>query len=256
MKVVILAGGLGTRISEETEAKPKPMIEIGGKPIIWHIMKMYSHYGFNDFIVCCGYKGYVIKEYFSNYYLHQSDVTIDLKSGQTTVLESKVEDWRVTLIDTGDDAMTGGRLLRVASLLDDDSPFMFTYGDGVADLDIRAELEFHLDHGKLATVCGVIPPGRFGAMSLEGDTVVEFKEKPAGEVGLINGGFFILSKKCVELISDPSVSWEEEPLRALALAGELKVFRHDGFWQPMDTLRDKRALNAMIDSDCAPWIKW
>ena len=245
MKAVILAGGLGTRLSEETVSKPKPMVEIGGKPILWHIMKTYSYYGINDFIICCGYKGYVIKEYFQNYFLHQSDVTFDMKGNKMIVHKERAEPWSVTLVDTGEDSMTGGRLKRVAQYLQNDESFCFTYGDGVSDIDIGALIAFHRKHGKLATVTAVQPPGRYGALDRVGNQVIGFTEKPRGEGGLINGGFFVLSPKCLNLIKDDRTTWEAEPLISLASSGELMSFEHDGFWQPMDTLRDK-----------TPWKNW
>ncbi len=256
MKAVILAGGLGTRISEETHLKPKPMIEIGGKPILWHIMKMYSAHGVNDFVICCGYKGYLIKEYFANYFLHMSDVTFDMENNRMEVHHHKAEPWRVTLVDTGEDTMTGGRLKRVAEHVNDEDAFFFTYGDGVADLDISASLAFHLEHGKQATVTAVLPPGRYGALNMEGDVVQGFTEKPRGEGGLINGGFFVLSPGCLTRIDGDATSWEQEPLSGLAAAGELMAFQHDGFWQPMDTLREKNLLEQLWQSGSAPWKVW
>lgn len=256
MKAVILAGGLGTRISEETHLRPKPMIEIGGMPILWHIMKMYSSHGVNDFIVCCGYKGYVIKEYFANYFLHMSDVTFDMASNKMEVHHQKADPWRVTLIDTGDATMTGGRLKRALPYLRDEDAFCFTYGDGLADLDITAEIAFHKAHGKWATVCGVQPPGRYGALRLDGNSVLGFTEKPRGDGGLINGGFFVLSPKCLDLIDGDSISWEVEPLGALAANGQLMAYIHEGFWQPMDTLREKQLLEGLWESGQAPWKSW
>lgn len=256
MKAVILAGGLGTRISEETHLKPKPMIEIGGKPILWHILKMYSHHGINDFVICCGYKGYVIKEYFANYFLHMSDVTFDMTSNRMEVHHQHAEPWRVTLVDTGDTTLTGGRLKRVASYIQDDEAFCFTYGDGVSDVDIRASIAFHAQHGKLATVTAVQPPGRYGALKRTGNQVVGFTEKPRGDGGLINGGFFVLSPKCLGLIKDDDTSWEGEPLAQLSQQGELMAFEHQGFWQPMDTLREKNLLEELWDSGKAPWKAW
>lgn len=256
MKAVILAGGLGTRISEETHLKPKPMIEIGGKPIIWHIMKMYSAHGVNDFVICCGYKGYVIKEYFANYFLHMSDVTFDMVDNRMVVHQKKAEPWRVTLVDTGEETLTGGRLKRVVEYVKDEEAFCFTYGDGVADVDIARAIAFHNQHGKLATVTAVAPPGRFGALQLNGEQVVGFSEKPRGDGGLINGGFFVLSPKCIDFIEGDQSSWEGEPLVRLATSQQLMVFQHDGFWQPMDTLREKNMLEDLWASGKAPWKVW
>lgn len=256
MKAVILAGGLGTRISEETHLRPKPMIEIGGRPILWHIMKSYSAHGVNDFVVCCGYKGYQIKEYFANYFLHMSDVTFDMADNRMEVHERKAEPWRVTLVDTGDDTMTGGRLKRVARYLHGEPAFCFTYGDGVSDLDISASIEFHRQHGKLATVTAVQPPGRYGALQLADTTVSGFVEKPRGDGGLINGGFFVLSPGCLDLIAGDGTTWESEPLTRLAQMDELRAFRHTGFWQPMDTLREKNLLEELWASGRAPWKRW
>ena len=256
MKAVILAGGLGTRISEETHVKPKPMVEIGGRPILWHIMKMYSAHGVNDFIICCGYKGYVIKEYFANYFLHMSDVTFDMANNQMEVHQRHAEPWRVTLVDTGDDTMTGGRLKRVASYVKEEDAFCFTYGDGVADVDISALIAFHRKHGKLATVTAVQPPGRYGALKMEDDLVAGFTEKPRGDGGLINGGFFVLSPKVLPLIEADHISWEMEPLESLAKGGDLMAFKHAGFWQPMDTLREKRMLESLWETGKAPWRMW
>ena len=256
MKAVILAGGLGTRISEETHLRPKPMIEIGGKPILWHIMKMYSHSGVNDFIICCGYKGYLIKEYFANYFLHMSDVTFDMADNHMEVHERKAEPWRVTLVDTGEETMTGGRLKRVASYLEAEKSFCFTYGDGVSDVDIKAVIDFHEAHGKLATVTAVQPPGRYGALELDGQCVAGFSEKPRGDGGLINGGFFVLSPQVLPFIKDDLTSWEAEPLERLAKQGELMAYKHQGFWQPMDTLREKNLLEEMWVSGKAPWKLW
>ncbi|CAB3630916.1 glucose-1-phosphate cytidylyltransferase [Achromobacter pestifer] len=256
MKAVILAGGLGTRISEETHVKPKPMVEIGGRPILWHIMKMYSAHGVNDFIICCGYKGYVIKEYFANYFLHMSDVTFDMANNQMEVHQRHAEPWRVTLVDTGDDTMTGGRLKRVASYVKDEEAFCFTYGDGVADVDISALIAFHRQHGKLATVTAVQPPGRYGALKMEDDLVAGFTEKPRGDGGLINGGFFVLSPKVLPLIEADHISWEMEPLESLARGGDLMAYKHMGFWQPMDTLREKRMLESLWETNKAPWRMW
>ena len=256
MKAVILAGGLGTRISEETELKPKPMIEVGGRPILWHIMKIYSAHGINEFIVCCGYKGYVIKEYFANYFLHLSDVTIDMTSNAMQVHQNNAEPWKVTLVDTGEESMTGGRLRRVRDYLAGEELFCFTYGDGVADIDITAQLAFHRDHGRLATVTAVEPPGRYGALVVEGSHVAGFTEKPKGEGGWINGGFFVLSPKAIDYIADDATSWEREPLTGLAHDGQLSAFFHEGFWQPMDTLREKNLLNDLWASGKAPWKCW
>ena len=256
MKAVILAGGLGTRLAEETHLKPKPMVEIGGKPILWHIMKQYSAHRVHDFVICCGYKGYLIKEYFANYFLHMSDVTFDMEHNRMEVHQQKAEPWRVTLVDTGEDTLTGGRLKRVASYVQDDDAFCFTYGDGVSDVDIQAEIAFHRAHGKLATVVAVRPPGRYGALQMDGTTVTGFAEKPRGDGGLINGGFFVLSPKCLTLIADDHSSWEGEPLTRLAEMDELRAFEHTGFWQPMDTLREKNLLEELWAQGRAPWKTW
>lgn len=256
MKAVILAGGLGTRISEETHLKPKPMIEVGGKPILWHILKVYSAHGVNDFIICCGYKGYVIKEYFANYFLHMSDVTFDMSNNQMEVHQQNVEPWKITLVDTGENTLTGGRLKRVADYVKDEEAFCFTYGDGVADIDISAEIAFHQQHGKWATVTAVQPPGRYGALQMHDSQVKGFTEKPRGDGGLINGGFFILSPKCIELIKNDQSSWEGEPLSQLAELGQLMAFEHAGFWQPMDTLREKNLLEDLWAAGKAPWKVW
>ena len=256
MKVVILAGGLGTRLSEETVSKPKPMVEIGGKPILWHIMKIYSHYDITDFIICCGYKGYVIKEYFANYFLHQSDVTFNMKENEMIVHEKRAEPWNVTLVDTGDMSMTGGRLKRVEEYLKDEEAFCFTYGDGVADIDIKKLVEFHKSHGKLATLTATYPPGRFGALNIEDDMIKRFEEKPRGDGALINGGFFVLSPEVIHRIDGDATIWEQEPLKGLAEDGELMSFKHKGFWQPMDTLRDKHYLEKLLSTNKAPWKKW
>jgi glucose-1-phosphate cytidylyltransferase len=256
LKAVILAGGFGTRISEETHLRPKPMIEIGGKPILWHIMKMYSACGINEFIICCGYKGYVIKEYFANYFLHMSDVTFDMVRNEMEVHQQKAEPWKVTLVDTGDETMTGGRLKRVASYVQGEAEFCFTYGDGVSDLDIAATIAFHRQHGKWATVTAVQPPGRYGALEMDGRRVMAFAEKPRGDGGLINGGFFVLSPRCLDLIDGDQSSWESKPLVRLAEMGQLMAFSHDGFWHPMDTLRDKTHLEGLWASGHAPWKKW
>jgi glucose-1-phosphate cytidylyltransferase len=256
MKAVILAGGLGTRISEETHLKPKPMIEIGGKPILWHILKLYSAYGVNDFVICCGYRGYVIKEYFANYFLHMSDVTFDMATNEMLVHQKKAEPWKVTLVDTGDGTLTGGRLKRVAKHVQDEEAFCFTYGDGLADVDIGKLIAFHKSHGKKATVTAVQPPGRYGAIEKSGNQVTGFIEKPRGDGGLINGGFFVLSPKCIDLIEGDETSWEAQPLTKLATEGEMMAFDHHGFWQPMDTLRDKNYLEELWDAGQAPWKIW
>lgn len=254
MKAVILAGGLGSRISEESINRPKPMIEIGGKPVIWHIMKIYSHYGINEFIICCGYKGYVIKEYFANYFLHMSDVTIDMANNSIDVHHKKAELWKVTLIDTGENTQTGGRLKRVKDYLDSD--FCMTYGDGVSSIDIGALIDFHRTHGKLATMTAVQPPGRFGALQMDGNRVNSFIEKPQGDGGKINGGFFVLNPKVLDLIEGDETFWERRPLELLAAQDELHAFSHQGFWQPMDTMRDKTYLEELWDSGNAPWKLW
>jgi glucose-1-phosphate cytidylyltransferase len=257
MKAVILAGGLGTRISEETALKPKPMIEIGGMPILWHIMKIYAAHGINDFIVCCGYKGYVIKEYFANYFLHRSDVTFDMSQNRMEVHEQYAEPWRVTLVDTGEQTMTGGRLRRVKQYLQEEEAFCFTYGDGVSDVDISALMDYHRAHGKQATLTAVYPPGRFGALDIREDQLVSsFKEKPKGDGGQINGGFFVLSPEVFGLLEGDRTVWEEGPLETLAGSGQLKAFRHGGFWQPMDTLRDKTYLEELWTAGKAPWKTW
>lgn len=256
MKTVILAGGLGTRISEETHLKPKPMIEIGGKPILWHIMKLYSAYGLNDFIICCGYKGYLIKEYFANYFLHTSDVTFDMHRNHMEVHQRFAEPWKVTLVDTGEETMTGGRLKQIRPYLDDEDAFCFTYGDGLSDINIQQLIEFHKVNGAKATLSAVHPPGRFGALDFDGHHVRSFKEKPRGDGGMINGGFFVLSPQVLNLINSDDTIWEREPLEALALEGELTAYQHNGFWQPMDTLRDKNYLEELWSSGAAPWKKW
>jgi len=256
VKSVILAGGLGTRISEETHLKPKPMIEVGGKPILWHIMKIYSAHGINDFVVCCGYKGYLIKEYFANYFLHMSDVTFDMVKNEMLVHQQKAEPWRVTLVDTGEDTMTGGRLKRVAEHVRHEDAFCFTYGDGLSDVDITREMAFHKAHGKLATVAAVQPPGRYGALNMDGSTVNGFIEKPRGDGGWINGGFFVLSPRCLDYIEGDLSSWEGDPLAKVASDGQLRAFEHRGFWQPMDTLRDKNLLEDLWASGNAPWKLW
>ena len=255
MKAVILAGGMGTRITEETHLKPKPMIEIGGMPILWHIMKIYSSHGINDFIVCLGYKGYLIKEYFANYFLHMSDVTFDMKNNKMEVHHKKAEPWLVTLVDTGENTMTGGRLKRVSKYLNQED-FCFTYGDGVTDVDIRGLNDFHQQQGRLATVTGVQPPGRFGSMSLKDNMVESFREKPSGDGKWINGGFFVLSPEVIEHIEGDHTFWEKEPLEKLATDEQLSVYKHDGFWQPMDTLRDKLLLEDLWNSGNAPWKVW
>ena len=256
MKVVILAGGLGTRLSEETATKPKPMIEIGGKPILWHIMKIYSSHGIHDFVICCGYKGYVIKEYFANYFLHQSDVTFSMKENRMDVHEKRAEPWTVTLVDTGDESMTGGRLGRVAAYIKDEEAFCFTYGDGVGDIDITKTLEFHKEHGKQATLTATFPPGRFGALDIKHGQVSSFNEKPKGDGAMINGGFFVLSPRVLERITGDDCIWEQRPLMGLAEDGELMAYEHLGFWQPMDTLRDKNRLEELWQADKAPWKSW
>lgn len=255
MKAVILAGGLGTRLSEETVLRPKPMVEIGGRPILWHIMKTYSAHGINEFVICLGYKGYVIKEYFANYFLHMSDVTFDMQNNQMEVLHNNAEPWKVTLVDTGPNTMTGGRLKRVARFLDDDD-FCFTYGDGVADIDISAQIAFHKSHGKAATVTAVQPPGRYGALKLDGQVVNGFVEKPQGDGGWINGGFFVLSPEVMNYIEGDATSWESGPLDVLAAEGSLSAYQHRGFWQAMDTLRDKNLLEELWSSGNAPWKCW
>lgn len=255
MKVVILAGGLGSRLSEETVVKPKPMVEIGGRPIIWHIMKIYSSYGLNDFIICTGYKGYILKEYFTNYFLHTTDVTIDVLKGTYEVHNSKAEPWRVTLVDTGESTMTGGRLKRIVPYLEG-RDFCMTYGDGLSNVNIGSLIEFHRGHGKLCTVTATRPTARFGALGLKGDTVECFHEKPLGEGGYINGGFFVLNPKSIDYISGDSTVWEDEPMVKLASQGEMKAFIHNDFWQPMDTLRDKKQLENLWESGKAPWMVW
>ena len=256
MKVVILAGGFGTRLSEETDIKPKPMIEIGGRPILWHIMKIYSHYGFNDFIICLGYKGYVIKEYFANYFLHQSDVTIDLQNNNMEIHQSKAEPWRITLLDTGHNTMTGGRIKRAKKYLGDDT-FMLTYGDGVGNINIKASIEFHRQNNKKATVTSVQPSGRFGSLNLDDKkNVLSFQEKPKGDGAWINGGFFVLEPSVLDYIHSDETVWEKGPLEGLAGDGQLVAFAHTGFWQPMDTLRDKNNLEELWNSGKAPWKLW
>jgi glucose-1-phosphate cytidylyltransferase len=255
MLAVILAGGLGTRISEETHLKPKPMIEIGGRPVLWHILKIYAAHGINDFVVCVGYKGYVIKEYFANYFLHMSDVTFDLKNNCMEVHEKHAEPWRVTIVDTGEETQTGGRLKRVRSYLKNET-FCFTYGDGLADVDIRDSLEFHRAHGKHATITAVQPPGRYGALQIEEETVRDFHEKPLGDGAWINGGFFVLEPSVIDRIADDATIWEREPMEGLAHDGQLVAYKHHGFWRPMDTLRDKSQLEELWLSGKAPWKVW
>lgn len=255
MKAVLLAGGLGTRISEESVLKPKPMIEIGGKPILWHIMKMYAAHGVNEFVICCGYKGYVIKEYFANYFTHTSDITFDLKNNTTEIHQNTAEPWKVTVVDTGEETMTGGRLKRVAKYLGTQD-FCFTYGDGVSDVNIRASIEFHKAHGKLSTITAVQPPGRYGALKMNGSKVEAFMEKPKGDGGVINGGFFVLNPKVIEYIKEDETIWEKEPMEKLASDGQMQAFVHDGFWQPMDTLRDKKHLEELWNEGKAPWKVW
>lgn len=256
MKAVIFAGGLGTRLSEETDIRPKPMVEVGGKPILWHIMKMYSTHGVNDFIICCGYKGYFIKEYFSNYFLHMSDVTFDMSNNQMKVLKERADPWTVTLVDTGENTMTGGRLRRVKAHLQGEDAFCLTYGDGLSDVDISKTIAFHREHGKLATLTATYPPGRFGALDISSRVVKSFQEKPKGDGGMINGGFFVLNPKVIDLIDGDNCIWEQGPLVKLAEKGELMAFEHTGFWQPMDTLRDKINLQELWDTQTAPWKIW
>lgn len=255
MKAVILAGGFGTRLAEETSLRPKPMVEIGGRPIIWHIMKIYSAHGVNDFIICLGYKGYLLKEYFINYFYHISDIRVDIANNSVEALDSAAEPWKVTLLDTGNETMTGGRLKRIKNHLGD-SDFCMTYGDGLADLDITALIAFHKDHGRMATVTSVVPPGRFGAMRVEGEAVTAFQEKPMGDGGRINGGFFVLSPACLDLVSGDDTVWEQEPMFTLVEQGQLMAYKHDGFWQPMDTLREKNLLEKHWNSGNAPWKVW
>lgn len=256
MKAVILAGGYGTRITEESVLRPKPMVEIGGRPILWHIMKIYAAHGITDFIVCLGYKGYVIKEYFANYVLHAADVTIDMAQNRLEYLSGAPEPWKVTLVETGEATETGGRLKRVARWLQDDDTFCMTYGDGVSDIDITASLAFHRKHGKLATMAAVTPPGRFGALTMDGDNVTGFREKPRGDGGLINGGFFVLSRQVLDYVADDKTVWERAPLETLAANGQLQAFRHDGFWQPMDTVRERVVLESLWNGGKAPWKVW
>jgi len=257
MKAVILAGGLGTRISEETDLRPKPMIEIGQKPILWHIMKMYSMHGVNDFIICCGYKGYVIKEYFANYFLHMSDVTFCMKKNTMKVHHNKSEPWTVTLVDTGENSMTGGRLKRIREFVADEEQFCFTYGDGVSDVDITKLIKYHQSHGKDATLTATRPPGRYGALNIADSGLVDhFQEKPDGDGSWINGGFFVLSPRVIDRIDGDETTWEAEPLNTLAADGQLSAFKHEGFWQPMDTLREKNLLNSLWSKGVAPWKTW
>jgi glucose-1-phosphate cytidylyltransferase len=257
MKAIILAGGYGTRLSEETDLKPKPLVEIGGKPILWHIMKIYSTHGINEFIICCGYKGYSIKQYFQNYFLHQSNVTFQLKENKLDVLRNDAEPWKVSLVDTGEKTMTGGRLKRVRDFVKDDKAFCFTYGDGVSDINISDLIKFHLKHGKLATVTATRPPGRYGAIKFgTNDLVDSFQEKPDGDGSWINGGFFVLNPGVIDFIKDDKTPWESEPLNTLAEKDELCAYKHNGFWQPMDTLREKNILNNLWDKGNAPWKKW
>jgi len=256
MKAVILAGGLGTRIAEETSSKPKPMVEVGGKPVLWHIMKVYSTHGVNEFIICCGYKGYVIKEYFANYFLHMSDVTFDMQQNSIHVHHQHAEPWKVTLVDTGEKTMTGGRLKRVAEYLRGEPQFCFTYGDSIGDINISQLIDFHRDSNTLATITVTLPPGRFGAVTLEGKHVVSFAEKPQGSDGFINGGFFVLSPAVIDLIASDETAWEHAPLETLARMGQLSAYRHQGFWHPMDTLRDKLLLEELWQSGRAPWKIW
>lgn len=255
MKAVILAGGLGTRLSEETHLKPKPMVEIGGRPILWHVMKIYSSHGINDFVICAGYKGYIIKEYFANYFLHMSDVTFDMSNNSMEVHQKNAEPWKITVVDTGDETMTGGRIKRVEDYIGDET-FCLTYGDGVGDVDITALIDFHERSGRLASLTGVQPPGRFGAIDLDEDKVLSFQEKPQGDGSWINGGFFVLSPAVLDLITDDATVWEKEPLEKLAQKDELGIYRHEGFWRPMDTLRDRIELENLWDSQSAPWKTW
>lgn len=255
MKAVILAGGLGTRLSEETSLRPKPMVEIGGMPILWHIMKIYSHYGINEFVICLGYKGYIIKEFFNNYLLHRADVTLDIRHNAVEYHDVHAEPWRITLVETGENTMTGGRLKRVAKFIGNED-FCFTYGDGVADINIKELCKFHKAHGKLATVTAVQPPGRFGVIKSQGSSVLSFEEKPSGDGGWINGGFFILKPQVIDLIADDSTTWERGPMETLAKDGQIEAFFHDGFWQPMDTLRDKQKLEELWLNREAPWHVW
>ena len=256
MKAVILAGGLGTRISEVTNIKPKPMLEIGGKPILWHIMKIYSAHGINDFVICCGYKGYMIKEYFANYFLHQSDVTFNIQKNSMEVHQKRAEPWTITLVDTGDHSMTGGRLLRVSEYVKNEDAFCFTYGDGISDIDISKLIKFHKDHGKDATLTAAYSPGRFGMLDIQDNKILQFTEKPKGDGALINGGFFVLSPNVLDRITDDDCVWEQEPLKGLAIDENLMAYTHEGFWQPMDTLREMVYLQELWDKDEAPWKSW
>tara|TARA_Y100001970_G_scaffold10273_1_gene12150 strand:+ start:1248 stop:2021 length:774 start_codon:yes stop_codon:yes gene_type:complete len=256
LKAVILAGGFGTRISEETDLKPKPMIDLGGKPILWHILKTYSHHGINDFVICCGYKSYVIKEYFANYFLHMSDVTIDMKENSMEVHNKRVEPWKITLVDTGEDSMTGGRIKRISEHVSEEEVFFLTYGDGLSDIDITKSLEFHKEHGKLATVTAMYPPGRFGALEIKESKVTNFNEKPKGDGGKVSAGFFVLSPKILSYIEGDQTIWEQEPLNNLSKDGQLMAYEHQGFFQPMDTLRDKQLLQDLWDTGSAPWKVW
>ena len=256
MKAVILAGGLGTRLSEETTIKPKPMVEIGGKPILWHIMKHYSQHGIHEFVICCGYKGYVIKDYFANYFLHTSDVTFDMRDNKMQVHNQRAEDWKVTLVDTGDNSMTGGRLLRVFDYIKDDESFCFTYGDGVGDINITESIQFHRNHGKLATLTATYPVGRFGVLEIDNACVTKFQEKPKGDGDMINAGFFVLSPEVLNYIDGDDCLWEQSPLTQLANEGQLMAYEHPGFWQPMDTLRDKVYLDELWNDGKAPWKTW
>ncbi|AKJ30998.1 glucose-1-phosphate cytidylyltransferase [Caldimonas brevitalea] len=256
MKAVILAGGLGTRLAEETSVRPKPMVEVGGRPVLWHILKLYSHHGINDFIVCLGYKGYVVKEYFANYFLHMSDVTFDLANNRMEVCHRHCEPWRVTLVDTGEQTQTGGRLRRVKDYLDDDEPFCFTYGDGLADVNVSELIAFHKEQKRTATVTAVQPPGRFGALDIQDKRITRFEEKPQGDGSWINGGFFVLQPEAVDYVDSDRTVWEREPLERLARDGQLAAYTHKGFWQPMDTLRDKLKLEDLWQNDEAPWKVW
>ncbi|WP_313132049.1 glucose-1-phosphate cytidylyltransferase [Stutzerimonas nitrititolerans] len=256
MKAVILAGGLGTRLSEETSTRPKPMVEIGGKPILWHIMKIYAAHGINDFVICCGYKGYVIKEYFANYFLHMSDVTFNMRDNSMEVHNKRAEPWSVTLVDTGDNSMTGGRLRRVSEYVKHEEAFCFTYGDGVGDINIAETVRFHKAHGKAATLTATYPPGRFGALDIRNSQVMSFKEKPKGDGAMINGGFFVLAPQVLDYLTDDNTVWEQEPLMKLASDNQLMAYEHQGFWQPMDTLRDKNHLEELWESGKAPWKIW
>ena len=256
MKAVILAGGYGTRISEETDIRPKPMIDLGGKPVLWHILKLYSHYNINDFVICCGYKSYMIKEYFANYFLHMSDVTFDMKENNMEVHNKRAEPWKITLVDTGENSMTGGRIKRISEYVSEDEAFFLTYGDGLSDIDISKTLKYHQKHRKLATLTATYPPGRFGALDIIEGQVNSFKEKPKGDGGRISAGFFVLSPKVMDYLEGDNTVWEQEPLNNLAAEGELMAYEHDGFFQPMDTLRDKQLLQSLWESESTPWKKW